>query len=201
MSTTILIYHIIELYINTKDLLKINFLSHILLLFFMNIHSILFLTQPNWLKNYQNFYKKYFLLNIDKRVANIVSTASILVTIGIISIIILFVDVKKKVERYAFWEIQENKFFQTRKIIFRFRDYPGNLIEFSSNNLSEKLKNVNKKEVPMLLEFNLDFGKIKGYKVLSLDGEKPEKYGFYLFSFNCPSNSIECPGIPLWEEK
>ena len=156
---------------------------------------------PNWIRRNSKFYNTYFPRVIERRVALIVSTAAILVTFGLISIVILFIDVRKKVERYATWNIEENNFFHTKKIVFEFKEYPGYIIEFTSEKLYEKLISEKKSSIPIEIEFSLDFGNVKGYKILSLDGDKVEKYGFYLFSNRCLTINNNCSMIPLWEEK
>ncbi len=148
-------------------------------------------------------WEKYYPRFIDKNVASIVGSAMVIVTVGLLSILILFTGVVKRVEREMIWKKESDSSSSSKKIIFIFKEYPNYTMEFYSSKLNEKLKIDPNRSVKMGIKFITDFGALRGYTVTTIDEEESNQYGFHILNMECGNGYPECttkPKVP-WEEK
>jgi hypothetical protein len=211
-STTIILIHHSKVYneiiASTKrDGLDANNILYIIcpvtLQLLILLHSSIYILMGSKRMMNEEIQKKYFPTNVNKDVAAIVGSAMIIVTVGVISILILFTGVVKNVERDVTWALGQDKFQSSKKVLFIFKDYPNYFIEFYSTKLAEKLKLSNKEKFKINITFVTDFGNLKGYKVMSIEGDESSQYGFHILNMECGNGYPECKTKPMapWEEK
>ena len=204
VSSTIIFVHLLELLYQKSITYKFDLFSYfslsILLLSF--VHSFLYLLlNKDRLDN--KFKNSYFPEKIDRRVSTIVGSACTIVSVGIISIIILFTNVSKEIEKEVTWKLEDIKNNRSKKVLLIFQAHPNYFIEFFSDKLAEKLIENRSSITKLKVIFTLDFGRLKGYKILSIDNEPIDNYGFYNLSMECGNGFPECidKPIPPWEGK
>jgi len=97
----------------------------------------------------------------------------------------------------------QDKFQSSKKVLFIFKEYPNYFIEFYSSSLAEKLKLSVKKNIKINITFITDFGNLRGYKVMSIEGDESSQYGFHILNMDCGNGYPECKTKPIapWEEK
>lgn len=165
------------------------------------IYTIVYFYRPEKNTKLSMILSPFFPDFIDKKVAAIVTTGMILILFGLISILILFIDVKRNIVREATWKLEDDKYFKNKKIIFGFKNFPGYQLHFESELLSKKLLYNNKQHVNIILEFTLDFGMMKSYKVISIDGDPANEFGFYSLAYDCSTTNNNCSNRSIWEEE
>jgi len=211
-STSIILIHHIKVYYeiiaSTKKVgLDANNILYILFPIVLQIlillHSSIYILMGSKKITNEEFQRKYFPASVNRDVAAIVGSAMIIVTVGVISILILFTGVVKNVEREVIWAHGQDKFQSSKKIIFVFKEYPNYFIEFYSGKLAEKLKLSKKEKIKINISFITDFGNLKGYKVMSIEGDESSQYGFHILNMECGNGYPECKAKPMapWEEK
>lgn len=211
-STFIILIHHIKVYneiiASTKRVeLEANNIIYILLPIVLQLliilHSFFYIFLGSKKLNNEKIQTKYFPTTINRDIAAIVGSAMIIVTVGVISILILFTGVVKNVERDVVWAIGQDKFQSSKKVIFIFKDYPNYFIEFYSSKLADKLKLSDKERIKINIIFITDFGNLRGYKVMSIEGDESSRYGFHILNMECGNGYPECKTKPIapWEEK
>jgi hypothetical protein len=91
-----------------------------------------------------------------------------------------FIGQTKTREYMMSWEIKspqlhrETQVTQLKvpEVIFSFIEFPEYFIGYHSSELADHLKRNDKKEVKALIEITSDYGKVRGYSVLEIAGEK-----------------------------
>jgi len=211
-STSIILIHHIKVYneiiSSTKtvglDALNIFYiLFPVVLQLLILLHSSLYIFLGSKKLENEEFQTKYFPTSINRDIAAIVGSAMIIVTVGVISILILFTGVVKNVEREVVWKLGQDKFQSSKKVLFIFNDYPNYFIEFYSSKLADKLKLGVKEKIKINITFITDFGNLRGYKVMSIEGDESSQFGFHILNMECGSGYPECKIKPIapWEEK
>ena len=204
----VLITHNINIYIGNYGVgqeYKIGYslVFTIILQFLVVVHSfIYFFISEEYIKK-SHILKSYFPFSIDKKMAAIVGSAMVIVTVGIISILVLFTGVTRQLERDVSWKIEEDRYHRGKKVLLIFKDYPNYYFEFFSDNLANKLTLSKQSTVKIKFSYSTDFGNLTGYKVLSIDNDSVIEYGFHLLTSECGNGFPECEGKPKapWEGK
>ena len=140
----LLILHNINIYIGNINIVQDYKLSYSLgfsLIFqlLLILHSIIYLFISPEIVEKSKLFKSYFPLSIDKKIASIVGSATVIVSVGIISVLVLFTGVTRVVEREVNWKIEEDKFRRGKKVILIFKEYPNYFFEYYSDKLANKL--------------------------------------------------------------
>ena len=204
----LLITHNINIYIGNISIVQDYKLSYTLgfslvLQLLLIFHSILYLFISPEIIEKSKFYKSYFPFSIDKKIASIVGSATVIVSVGIVSVLVLFTGVTRVVEREVNWKIEEDKFHRGKKVILIFKEYPNYFFEFYSDKLANKLMKSDLSVLKIKFSYSTDFGNLTGYKVLSIDNDTGIDYGFHLLTSECGNEYPVCNGKPIapWEEK
>lgn len=208
-SLVILIHHskvYLDIFTSSNTLRDGNLLYLVVPIFFQLVilfHSLSYLFISLNKISPTGSLEKYFPSYIDKNVASIVGSAMVIVTVGLISILILFTGVVKRVEREMIWKKESDSSLTTKKTKFIFKEYPNYTMEFYSSKLNEKLKVDPNRSVKMGIKFITDFGALRGYTVTTIDEEESNQYGFHILNMECGNGYPECTTKPIapWEEK
>jgi hypothetical protein len=208
-SIVILIHHskvYLDIFSSSDTQRDGNLLYLVVPIFFQLVilfHSLsyLFISLNNISLN--RFWEKFYPRIIDKNVASIVGSAMVIVTVGVISILILFTGVVKRVEREMIWKKESGSSPTSKKTIFIFKEYPNYTMEFYSSKLNEKLKIDSNRSVKMGIKFITDFGVLRGYTVTTIDEEESNLFGFHILNMECGNEYPDCTKKPIapWEEK
>jgi len=204
----LLILHNINIYLGNINLVQNYQLTYslgfsLIIQFLFVVHSILYLFISQEFIEKSKFFKSYFPSSIDKKVASIVGSATVIVSVGIISVFILFTGVTRVVERDVIWKIEEDNFHRGKKVLLIFKEYPNYFFEFYSDKLADELVKRNLSSLKIKFSYSTDFGNLTGYKVLSIDNDSGIDYGFHLLTFECGNGYPDCNGKPIapWEGK
>jgi hypothetical protein len=188
---------------NINDILYSKLVTYIVL--FPNIlaviifiHSLLYITKFSKKFLSAKTQDFFYPTQIHRNLAYIILTGTILVMIGIFSAFLIFVGVQKKVTQNLKWTIEEDKFYNQKKIILTFPNSVHYKIEINSNRLAQDLLN-SSELIPIEMDVLLDFGILRSYQIKKINNKKVETFGnaiFYLdCKLDCPKDSIK----PPWE--
>ncbi|MCB1143301.1 MAG: hypothetical protein H7A24_10710 [Leptospiraceae bacterium] len=156
------------------------------------IHGIAFFFFSDLITERNPKWKSYFPEPIHRNLAYIIVSATALTLTGIVSVFMIYSGVQKKIISETNWTIEEDTFYQEKKVLLSFPNARNYFISVYSNTLSDELIKSNSSTVKVEMTVTLDFGKLRGYHVQKLNDKKPSYYGNYVFYFECGSGYPEC---------